>query len=65
MPSETGTTVYWLESGLLDGLSGDAQLQKASEVVFGRTGKRQRVSRVEPFVDAEQEVRGYIAIVKP
>lgn len=66
MPSETGSTVYWLESGLMDGYTApDAQATRASELLAGRMGKKLKVSRVEPFVDAEQEVRGYIAIVKP
>ena len=65
MPGGQGASVYWIETGLLAEIPENQQPQKAADLLFGRTGKHFKVSRVEPFYDAEQEIRGYMAIVKP
>ena len=65
MPAEQGASVYWMETDLLSAVPEASRPQKAAELLAGRFGKRMTVIRVEPFVDAEQEVRGYLAIVKP
>jgi hypothetical protein len=65
MPSDPGGNIYWLETSLLEETAEAARPQRAAELLKGRTGKPVNVIRVEPFYDAEQEVRGFMAIVKP
>ncbi len=65
MPSEQGTSVYWLETALLAKVPDQSRPQHASELLRGRLGKPVNVIRVEPFYDAEQEIKGYMAIAKP
>lgn len=64
MPSGQGTTVYWLETGLLAGAAEAARPALAADLIRKRTGKNLSVVRVEPIHDAEQEIRGYLAIVQ-
>jgi hypothetical protein len=64
MPSVNGTNIYWLETNLLAGTPEQMRPQRAADLLFGRTGKRLNVTHVEPFLDSEQEIKGYMAIVK-
>lgn len=63
MPSGAGASVYWLETGLLAGAAEASRPALASELLRKRTGRNLSVVRVEPIHDAEQEIRGYLAIV--
>jgi hypothetical protein len=65
MPSAQGGSVYWLETSLMAGAGESARPAVAGELIRQRTGKALSVVRVEPIHDAEQEIRGYLAIVKP
>lgn len=65
MPSGEGADVYWLETGLLAGAAESARPSLAAELLRKRTGRSLTVLRVEPIHDAESEIRGYLAIVKP
>jgi len=65
MPAEQGTNVFWLETALLADSPDYLRPQRAAELLRARTGKPINVIRVEPFHDAEMEIRGYMAIVKP
>ncbi|MBI5280200.1 MAG: hypothetical protein HY858_00865 [Candidatus Solibacter usitatus] len=64
MPSVGDADIYWLETNLLAGTPEQDRPQRASELLFGQRGKRLHVTHVEPFFDAEQEIKGYMAIVK-
>lgn len=65
MPSEQGAVIYWLETTLLKDVSDADRPKRAAELLTSRMGKRLTVLRVEAFVDAEDELRGYMAVVKP
>lgn len=65
MPSGAGPAVYWLETNLLSGAAETARPALASDLLRKRTGRNLSVVRVEPIHDAEQEIRGYLAIVQP
>lgn len=65
MPSGAGPAVYWLETSLLAGAPEASRPALAAELLRKRTGRSLPVVRVEPIHDAEQEIRGYLAIVKP
>jgi len=59
-----GTTVYWIEADLLAGIPEARQLEKANELVRA-SGERQSVTRLEPALDSESEIKGYIAFTRP
>ncbi len=65
MPSDTGGSVYWLETSLLEPVPEAGRGFRAAELLRARTGKPVNVIKVEPIHDAEQEIRGFMAIVKP
>lgn len=65
MPSGESAGTFWLETGLLAGTAETARPAQAAELLKKRTGKSYVVVRVEPIHDAEMELRGYIAVVKP
>ncbi len=64
MPSEQGAIIYWIETGLLADTPEAMRPKVATDLLAARTGKRLNVARIEPFYDAEQEVRGFMVIVK-
>jgi hypothetical protein len=59
--SEQGQMQFWIEPNLLEGLGENARLDQANQLLKTRTGKPQRVTRLEPIYDAEQEIRGFMA----
>ncbi len=65
MPSAEGGVVYWLETSLMVGVAENQRPALASDLLRKRTGRPIAVVRVEPIHDAEQEIRGYLAIVRP
>jgi hypothetical protein len=65
LPSESGTVVYWFEPDLLSNLPEGSRPARAGEILHSRTGKNLAVIRLEPIFDAEQDVKGYMAFVKP
>ena len=65
MPSDEGARTYWFETALLDGVPEAGRARRAAELLNVRYGKRLNVVRVEAFFDAEEELRGYMAVVKP
>jgi hypothetical protein len=59
--AEHGDNAYWIEPELLSGVPENDRLDRANALVKSRFHGRQRIVRVEPILDAEQEVRGYVA----
>lgn len=66
LPSEHGSSVYWVEPELLAGLSKDQQAQKLAELLTNVTHRKQViVTRVEPIADSDGETKGYMVFAKP
>lgn len=59
-----GEVVYWLEAELLAGLSPDARFRKASEILKSRDGRKLELHSLEPVVDSENEIKGFVAFTK-
>ncbi|MCC7174541.1 MAG: hypothetical protein IT159_05035 [Bryobacterales bacterium] len=55
----------WLAPELLVGLPEGQRLLRANSLVQGKFGKRYRVVKVQPILDPESEVMGYMAQVQP
>jgi hypothetical protein len=64
LPSH-GESVFWLDTELVTSYPEAQRLQLLSKVLTTRTGKTQQLTRLEPVLDAEQELKGYMAFAKP
>lgn len=65
LPSHEGFGVFWIEPDLLAGVPDDGRLERTSQLLRARTGKKQTLIRVEPIFDSEQEIKGYMALTTP
>lgn len=61
LPAERGALIFWIEAELLATVPEDQRLRKAQDLLNFQTGERFSLVRLEPIVDSEHEVRGYIA----
>ena len=59
-PSETNGA-FWIGADVLSTVPEAQRAAKATELLKTRIGHRQRVIRVEPIIDAEQELKGFMA----
>jgi hypothetical protein len=64
LPSH-GESVFWIETELVSSFPEDQRLDQLGKVLTARTGKRQRLTRIEPILDSEQEIKGYMAFAQP
>lgn len=60
-----GEQMFWIEPELVASVPEPQRLQVLSRILTQRTGKTQVVVRVDPIVDAEQELKGYLAFGTP
>jgi hypothetical protein len=65
LPSEHGETVFWMDAQQLSSTAENARPQEASALLQARTGKKYHVVRLEPIVDSEQEIKGFMAFTTP
>jgi hypothetical protein len=64
LPSH-GESVFWIESELVTSFPETQRLDQLGKVLTARTGKTQRLTRIEPILDSEQEIKGYMAFAQP
>jgi hypothetical protein len=60
-----GESVFWVEPELVASFPQSQQLNQLGKVLSSRTGKTQRLTRIEPIFDSEQEIKGYMAFAQP
>lgn len=60
-----GEQMFWIEPELVASVPEPQRLQVLSRILTQRTGKKQVVVRVDPIMDAEQELKGYLAFGTP
>ena len=65
LPSEHGSTVFWMDADQLSGIPEAQQAAQASALIKARTGRKHNVFRLKPIVDSEQEIKGYMAFTTP
>jgi hypothetical protein len=65
LPSEHGETVFWMDAQQLSSIPENARPQEAGVLLQARTGKKYHVVRLEPIVDSEQEIKGFMAFTTP
>jgi hypothetical protein len=65
LPSDRGATVFWMDADQLSSVPEAARPADASALLQARTGKKYHVARLEPIVDSEQEIKGFMAFTTP
>lgn len=65
LPSEHGETVFWMDAEQLSNIAENARVAQATALLQTRTGKKYHVNRLEPIVDSEQEIKGFMAFTTP
>jgi|SRR5581483_1484557 len=61
LPSEHGSTVFWMDAGQFSSVPETERAARAGALLKTRTGKRYNVIRLEPIIDSEQEIKGFMA----
>jgi hypothetical protein len=56
---------FWMDSEQLSTVPDAERSERASTLLKARTGKHYNVIRLEPIIDAEQEIKGYMAFTTP
>lgn len=65
LPSENGSTPFFVDSQLLSGIAEGQRVAKLTQILQTRmSNKRLRVIRVEPVLDSEDELQGYLALAR-
>ena len=66
LPASDGRNMFWINPELMNELPGNLsearRLQKISDRLSERTGKKQVITHIEPIFDSEQEIKGYMAV---
>ena len=66
LPSEHGSSAFYIDPTLLDGVAEEGRAARLTQVLRVRTGdKRLVVTQVEPVYGSEKELLGYMAFAKP
>ena len=65
LPSEKGNSVFFVNSALLAGIPEPGRAAKLTEILQARTSNRRLVViRVEPVLDSEGELEGFMAFAR-
>jgi len=64
LPSPGGS-VFWIDTELYNSFPESERLQQLGKVVTAGSAKKQELIRIEPILDSEQELKGYMAFAKP
>ena len=65
IPSEHGASVFWMDAEQLANAPEAERTARASALLKARTGRNYNVVRLNPIVDSEQQVKGYMAFTTP
>jgi len=66
LPSENGSSVFFVDSQFLAGIAENQRVAQLSQVLQTRMSNRHlRVIRVEPILDSEGGLQGYMAFARP
>jgi hypothetical protein len=66
LPSENDSSLFFVNSELLEGIPENQRVSKLTEVLRIRmSNRRLAVTRVEPVLDSEGGLQGYMAFARP
>jgi len=65
LPSENGSSVFFVDAQLLEGIAENQRVAKLTVALRSRMSNRNLyVTRVEPILDSEDELQGYMAFAR-
>jgi len=64
LPGEGGTGLFWIAPELLNGVPEGERVSRASNLVHNRFKTHEPITRVEPLLDDEKEITGYMAYAR-
>lgn len=65
LPSENGGTPFFVDPQLLAGIAENQRVSKLSDILRERmSNRRLQVVRIEPILDSEGELQGYVALAR-
>ena len=64
LPAESGSALFWIAPELLNGVAEANRVGKASTLVNGRFKTHHTIMRVEPILDDEKDITGYVAYAR-
>jgi len=64
LPAVHGASVYWVDMDLLTPVPESQRAARIEAMLEDRTGKRQKVVRLEPVRDSEEALKGYMAFTQ-
>ena len=65
LPAENGSTPFYVDPQLLDGVAENQRVSKLTETLQRRMMNRHlRVIRVEPILNSEGELQGFLALAR-
>jgi hypothetical protein len=66
LPSEPGTAVYWVETHFLADIPESQRAGRLTQQLRVQTGDRNlAISRIEPVLDSEGQIQGYMVFARP
>ena len=66
LPSENGMSVFFVDPQFLAGIAENQRVAKLTVALRSRMSSRSlMVTRVEPILDSEDELQGYMAFARP
>jgi len=66
LPSENGSSVFFVDAQFLAGITENQRVAKLTQVLQTRMSNRHlKVIRVEPILDSEGDLQGYMAFARP
>src|SRR5262245_5439719 len=66
LPSEHEGFAFFVDTALLSNTPENSRIARLTDLLQSRTGNRRlAVTRVEPILDSEGELQGYMAFAKP
>src|SRR5947209_19980006 len=66
LPGENGVPPFFIDQGLLKGVPEDQRVAKLTGLLQNGTSNRHlTITRVEPVLDSEAELQGYLAVALP
>ena len=66
IPGASGNTVFWMDAELLGSYPAAERPKRAEGIIRHQAqGKRLKLARLEPIFDAEQEIKGFMAVAQP
>jgi hypothetical protein len=60
-----GESVFWIDPEVIASFPAEQQMDQVARLLTTRTGKRQKLTRIEPIYDSEHDIRGYMAFARP